>query len=64
MSSLHRWGENLVTELMAGSKKRPLLSGYYHLMEVALQLSVQSQLLTSEGSFGQVEPQSLRIGCP
>ena len=61
MSPPHRWGENLVTELMAGSKKRPLLSGYYRLMEMALQLSVQSCLLTAEGSFGQVRPNSLRF---
>ena len=51
---LIRWGENLVTELIAGSKRRPLLSGYYHLMEMALHLSIQSGLLSGEGDFGQV----------
>ena len=51
---LSRWGENFVTELMAGSKKRPLLSGYYRLMEMALQLSIQSGLVSAAGDFGQV----------
>jgi hypothetical protein len=56
--SLHvpcfRWGETFITELMAGSKKRPLLSGYYRLMEMALQLYSQSCLLRAETQFGQV----------
>lgn len=49
-----RWGEAFITELMAGSKKRPLLSGYYRLMEMALQLYSQSGLLKAETQFGQV----------
>jgi hypothetical protein len=39
---------------MAGSKKRPLLSGYYHLMEMALQLYSQSGFLKAETQLGQV----------
>ena len=49
-----RWGEAFITELMAGSKKRPLLSGYYRLMEMALQLYSQSGRLIAETQFGQV----------
>ena len=56
----YRWGENFVTELMAGSKKRPLLSGYYRLMEIALQLSAQSGLLAADGDFGQVRLESIQ----
>ncbi len=41
---------------MAGSKKRPLLSGYYRLMEIALQLGNQSGLFSTGGDTGQVTP--------
>jgi len=46
---------------MAGSKKRPLLSGYYRLMEIALQLSNQSGLFTTGGDIGQVTPSSFKL---
>lgn len=55
-----RWGEALSTELMAGSKKRPLLSGYYRLMEMALQLCSSSGLLTADGDFSQAKPSFTR----
>ena len=50
-----RWGEAFITELMAGSKKRPLLSGYYRLMEMALQLYSQSGRLRAETQFEEVQ---------
>jgi len=56
-----RWGESFITELMAGSKKRPLLSGYYRLMEIALQLSNQSGLFTTGGDIGQVTPSPFKL---
>lgn len=56
LAGISRWADVLGMELIAGASNRPLLSGFYRMMAVALRLSEEAGIFAQQGAHDSGDP--------